>query len=152
MDGISGQGKTVIPKNQNQPMHKPQIHQPEEDTGDVVLDYVCSKGDRERHSVKESFTAVREHEERHISEYQEIAKKLGIKVVNPEISVFSTFSSEFKRDYATGGKATCQFSAVIDGQEVMVNVTKDGRIVDPEIAKKLEGKTEPKTEQKNDKK
>jgi prolyl-tRNA synthetase len=111
----------------------------------MVLEYVCSKGDRESHSVKESFTAVREHEERHISEYNQIAQKLGLKVINPEVSVFSSFNSDMKRDYATGGKATCQFMAVIDGEEVMVPVTKDGTIADPDLAKRLEDSKNNKT-------
>ena len=78
MDGMSGIGK---PSPFQQASGKPAIaapHREAEDPGDIVLEYVCSKGDIEHHSIKDSFQGVRQHEEHHIQEYQEIAQKLGL--------------------------------------------------------------------------
>ncbi|MFP4498963.1 MAG: hypothetical protein ACLFQV_12200 [Vulcanimicrobiota bacterium] len=112
--------------------------QPGEDPGEMVLEYVCSKGDVEYHSINDSFEGVRQHEMHHIEEYHEIANRLGLKVVNPDIKVFSEFMGKINRKVAVGGKATCHFTAAIDGQEVIVPVSKDGFITDHEIARKLE--------------
>lgn len=137
MDKIRGAGSS--PAALEKPSfaaEKPQIEK--KDPQDIVLEYVCSKGDRESHSIKDSFTAVREHEERHIQEYHGIAQNLGLKVVNPHISVFSEFFPELGVTAATGGFASCQFTALIDGEEVIIPVSKDGIITDAGIVKKLE--------------
>lgn len=138
MDGISGIGK---PSPFQQAAGNPAAAAPRreaKDPGDMVLEYVCSKGDIEYHSIKDSFQGVRQHEQHHIDEYHEIAQKLGLQVVNPHISVFSEFFPEFGRQVATGGNAKCQFAAMIDGQQVMIPVSKDGHITDSSIVKKLE--------------
>lgn len=137
MDGISGIGKSSpFQQAELKPAMLPQRET--EDPGEIVLQYVCSKGDIEYHSIKDSFEGVRGHEENHIKEYHEIAQKLGLQVVNPHISVFSEFFPEFGREVAVGGNAKCQFAAEIDGQQVMVPVSKDGHITDSSIVKMLE--------------
>lgn len=138
MDGISGIGKqSPYQPTENRPV-MPLQKRETEDPGDVVLQYVCSKGDIEYHSIKDSFQGVREHEQNHIKEYHEMAQKLGLQVVNPHISVFSEFFPELGREVAVGGNAKCQFAAEIDGQQVMIPVSKDGHITDASIVKKLE--------------
>ncbi len=138
MDGISGIGKqSPLHETTNKYAISPPLRE-KEDPGDVVLQYVCSKGDIEYHSIKDSFEGVREHEQNHIKEYHEMAQKLGLQVVNPHISVFSEFFPEFGREVAVGGNAKCQFAAEIDGQQVMIPVSKDGHITDASIVKKLE--------------
>ena len=82
--------------------------------------------------------AVRAHEQGHIEEYHQMAQNLGLKVVNPHISVFTEYFPEINRQAAVGGRATCQFAAKINGQEVIVEVSKDGHIIDSEVAKRLE--------------
>ena len=142
MDAISEAGKSLPLNKTNSKIKKQppkQVAMPDrEDPGDMVLEYVCSKGDVEYHSVKDSFQGVRAHENHHIEEYHEIAQKLGLQVVNPHITVFSEYFPEFGRNVATGGHANCQFAAIIDGQQVIVPVSKDGCITDQEIVKKLE--------------
>ncbi len=136
MDKISGmpKGNKYIPFKKVQKIANKEKENPDE----MVLEYVCSKGDREYHTVAESFVAVREHELNHIREYHEMAQKLGLRVVNPHIEVYTEYFPEIKKQVAVGGKATCQFVATIDGEEVIVPVSKDGYILDSEIVKKLE--------------
>jgi len=139
LDGISKIGKQNIPRTKIQkPPKPPEISGPKEDPGEMVLEFICSKGDREYHSINDSFAGVRAHEEGHIAEYHEMAQKLGLKVVNPHISVFSKYFPEFGKTAATGGLATCQFTAIIDGQEVVIPVSKDGHITNSKIVEKLE--------------
>ncbi len=138
MDKISGIGKKSSITENARIRKAPPPTMERKDPGEIVMEYVCSKGDREYHSVNDSFTAVRAHEQEHISEYHEMAQKLGLKVANPHISVFSEYFPEFNRNVAVGGHAKCQFTAVIDGQEVIVPVSKDGHITDQEILKKLD--------------
>jgi len=121
---------------------KPMIAPAEVELGseadDIVFSFTCSKGDKEYHSVKDSFTGVREHEERHIQEYNDIARKLGVRVVQPHINVYSQYFPELKRQVATGGDASCRYVALIDGQEVEVPVSTDGYITNSAIAQKLD--------------
>lgn len=107
------------------------------DPNEVILKFVCSKGDVEYHSAAESSSGVRAHEEGHIAEYHEIANRLGLMVVNPEILVFHTFREDLQMMVSTGGRAKCSFAAEINGKIVPVTVSNDGRITDPETAEKV---------------
>lgn len=139
-------------KQEKQVPDKVSIGQEKKDPGSIVVEFVCSKGDREYHTINESFQAVRAHELRHIEEYHEIAGNLGLMVVNPQVSVFSKFFPKLNTTVAIGGHARCQFAARINGQTVVVDVTSDGRIADMETAKKLKDARKRKTKLLPDKK
>lgn len=140
--GQPAQGAAQLPGKAAQerpaPSQMPDDLLTDEEAGDILFSYTCSKGDREYHTVKDSYEGVKAHEENHIREYHDIAQKLGVKVKNPHINVYSQYFSELKRNVATGGDAQCSYSAVIDGQEVEVPVSKDGFITDTALVKKLE--------------
>ncbi|MCD4783633.1 MAG: hypothetical protein K8T10_07360 [Candidatus Eremiobacteraeota bacterium] len=106
----------------------------------VKREYICSKGDREYFSGQDSFSQVRRHEQDHLREHREIAQKLGLKIVNTNINVFSEMCPDCNDSIATGGNASSVFAAEIDGRQVIVQVSSDGNIMDSEIAGKLEQK------------
>jgi hypothetical protein len=117
---------------------RPKKKTPEE-LGDKMIKYVCSKGDVEYHTARDSETGVRAHEERHIEEYHEMADRHGLIVLNENIEVYLENSSELEgMTISTGGRATANFAAEIDGNLVPVELGDDGSIKDSSIAAKLE--------------
>jgi len=136
---------TIVPKNgASQSSSQSNDQQNQEGNGkkksdphDVNIKYVCSKGDVEYHTAADSEAGVRAHEQNHIKEYNQIAARHGLIVVSPEIEINYSFVPDLEMYVSTGGRASCSFAADIDGANIAVNVTKDGEISDPAIARLL---------------
>jgi hypothetical protein len=105
---------------------------------EVMLKYVCSKGDVEYHKANESRSGVQAHEERHIADYNAYAKTNDLKVKDPGITINEEYNEDLGQSVATGGQAKCHYVAELDGVESEVSAGKDGSIADPGIAKKID--------------
>jgi hypothetical protein len=109
--------------------------------GSTLIKYRCSKGDVEFHSARDSEAGVRAHEQRHIDDFHQMAKKHGLKVVDERIQI--NYGSNSDLDgmmISTGGHAEAKFVAEIDGNYIPVELGTDGSITDSNIARMLEEK------------
>jgi hypothetical protein len=112
--------------------------------GETMIKYVCSKGDVEYHSAKDSEAGVRAHEQKHIEEYHEMAKKHGLMVLDESITINYENKSDLDgMTVSTGGLASARFAAEIVGEIVPVELGDDGSIKDSSITEKLEKQQNP---------
>lgn len=136
---ISGKsGKSSEEADDRKTGTKPEEEKRKPRPEEVTIRYVCSKGDVEFHTAKDSDAGVRAHEERHISDYYKIAARHGLEIVSPDIVIYHTYSPDLEMYIATGGLASCSFATEIGGNRVGIPITRDGEIADSTLAKQIE--------------